>query len=156
MYIRYKGIEHGIVTDAPFIGARICAIGCQKHCPGCFNQHLIDIPYAEAYPEDIIAEIKKKPLNRGIIFGGLEWTEQPDELCVLINLALRRELKVMIYTHKSITDFTRDFPELVGQPILVKCGEYVASLQGYYVSKYDVHLASGNQKIYNLKVYKAE
>ena len=62
-------------------------------------------------------------------------------------------LKIIIYTHLTINEFMLKFPYLGGHKILVKCGEYRQDLPQYYDKKYDVVLASNNQKIYNLRLY---
>jgi organic radical activating enzyme len=153
MLIRYKGIEHGITSDAPFIGSRICAIGCSKHCEGCFNQHLLNTPNKEEYTSIILNEVLEHKISQGIILGGLEWTEQPEEMMSLVSTAIAWGLQVMIYTHHSIDEFLDMFPSLRGHDIYVKCGEYRQNEKGYLDEINDVRLASGNQKIYNLKNY---
>lgn len=153
MLIRYLSIEHGVTTDAPFVGARICAIDCKFNCPGCFNQPLRGRdPYVEsAY--DVLTKIRYGGLDQGIILGGLEWSLQPEEMLTLVTLAIAMDLKVMIYTGHYLSDFLDKFPVLVGKDIYVKIGRYTKELQGYYDSVHDVNIASSNQKIYNLKVF---
>lgn len=151
MDIRYINLEHGITTDAPFIGSRICAIACHNHCPGCFNENLKAQPIQTISAWDIIYRIQEHPLSQGIIFGGLEWTEQPLELQELVEFALVVGLQVMIYTHYPLVDFLARFPNFKNRPIYVKCGEYKQELKGYYDEEHNVILASSNQKIYYLK-----
>lgn len=103
--VRYKQIEHEVMTDAPFVGAVISAIGCGFNCEGCFNQHLKEMKTKVNSAETIIAEIRKNPLNEGIIFGGLEWSEQPLELVELLEEAKKYNLKVMIYTGCELAEF---------------------------------------------------
>jgi len=151
--IRYISIEHGILTDAPFIGARICAIKCHHNCPGCFNAELNKANYNIATTKEVIDEILKHPINEGIILAGLNWIEQPQEMLSLICYALFMNLKIMIYTYLTIDKFMLKFPYLGGHKILVKCGEYKKDLPQYYDSKYDVVLASNNQKIYDMRYF---
>lgn len=150
MWVRHKGVEDGIMSDAPFVGARISSIGCSNHCEGCFNQHLLDVPVQESVSWDLIMDIRQRKLNEGIILGGLEWTEQPEEMMELVELALLAGMQVMIYTHHSFFTFTMLFPTLVGKPIYVKCGEYMRELDGYFDAANDVRLASTNQTIVRL------
>jgi hypothetical protein len=148
--IRHKGIEHGVFTDAPFVGARICAMGCRKHCPGCFNQHLVGQPCITVDVVELIKEIKDNPMNQGIILGGLEWTEQSREMQLIVFEAEKQGLQVIIYTHMDICSFLCNFPILKGHDILVKCGEYRKDSIGFWDVKYDVYIASRNQAVYNL------
>lgn len=150
--VRYKGIEHGIVTDAPFVGARICAITCSNNCPDCINKHLLGPEYEikEAYAIDIVCDVMANSINRGIILGGLEWTEQPLEMLALIQAAHIMGIETMVYTHLTLKEFLTQFPELKGRKIYVKCGDFRKDARGYMDEKHDVYLASGNQKIYEL------
>ncbi len=149
--IRHKGIEHGILTDAPFVGARISAIDCHNNCPGCFNQDLRKEPYKMQQVNDIIAEIVNNPLNEGIILGGLEWTEQPQELVLLVEKAAAAKLKIIVYTHLELCKFLEKFWMIKDTPDLyVKCGEYRKDTEHYYDAKNDVTLASNNQIICKL------
>jgi len=149
--IRHKGIEMGVLSDAPFIGARICAIDCHYNCPGCFNQHLRTEKYITETAMTMIARIVNHGLAEGIILGGLEWTEQSEEMLGLIKVAQYFKLKVMIYTHHTLNQFLDMFPDLQGQDIYLKCGEYRKDVKGYVDKENDVILASDNQRIYNLK-----
>jgi organic radical activating enzyme len=151
MVIRHHGIEHGIFTDAPFVGSRICAIGCHHGCPGCINEHLKGKPPTfQQECTEIIQEIKNHKISQGIILGGLEWTEQPSELLELCLAALMNNLQVIVYTHQSLEEFTKNFPMLIGTGIYLKCGEYKAELPSYEDNIHDVVLASNNQVIYKL------
>lgn len=150
MQIRYLTLEHGITSDAPFIGARISAIRCGMLCPGCFNTELHSLPVKTARSKDIIAEVLAHPINEGIILGGLDWGSQSDEMHELVFKAIKSGLKVMIYTGLTYDDFFHRFPLmedmcLLGQ-VWLKSGRYIVDLPGYK-DKHDVYLASSNQAI---------
>lgn len=148
--IRHRGIVNGITTDAPFIGARINAIDCHHNCPGCFNQELKKEPmYAES-ANSVIEQVKRCKLNSGIILGGLEWSEQPEDLIELVHAARYNNLEVMIYTHLSEAEFKKLFPCFWELPIYVKFGEYRYDLESYADREKDVLLASTNQYIKKL------
>lgn len=149
--IRHKGIEHGILSDAPFVGARISAIDCHNNCPGCFNQSLRKEPYKTQDVNDIITEVINNQLDQGIILGGLEWSEQPDELRALVNAATQADLQIIVYTHWDISSFMFLFPTFKDIPKLyVKCGDYKEDGKHYYDTENDVTLASDNQIIYKI------
>jgi len=105
MKIRYKGITHERTEDAPFVGALICATDCKFNCKGCFNQKLKNERTITKSAEKIVSEIKENPFNEGIIFGGLEWSLQPQELLELASIASKENLKVMIYTGCTLLEF---------------------------------------------------
>lgn len=118
MNIRYKVIEHERTEDAPFVGALISAIGCSLKCRGCFNKGLKKEQTIEKDVKDVIDEILSNPFNDGIIFGGLEWSEQPLELINLIEEASKVGLKIMIYTGHTLTDFQ----SIIGKACATKVG----------------------------------
>lgn len=105
MKIHYKGIQHERVEDAPFVGALIIAPTCNIKCKGCFNRDLKKAGTFEATAQEIIAEVKANPFNEGVIFGGLEWSESPNELVELCKVASDKGLKIMIYTGCEIEQF---------------------------------------------------
>jgi pyruvate-formate lyase-activating enzyme len=147
--VRYKFIEHERTQDAPFVGALISAIGCSHNCPGCFNQHLKQEEILYSTAGDIIKKVQQNPFNQGIILGGLEWTEQRDEMLDLVAWAKTTGLQVMIYTHMTLDELKREVPELFGRDIWCKFGEYDQNnLSDTNVQK-GVHLASANQYVNN-------
>ena len=156
MQVKYKSIEHERTQDAPFVGAMVSAVGCPFNCPGCFNQHLKDMPTLYSTAEGIIAEIKKNPFNEGIILGGLEWSTYPVELYNLVRTASRNGLKVMIYT--GMTE--KEFDQKVGVVLLgafinddfyIKFGEYAVEQEPIDKVEFGVNLASSNQYIVKFK-----
>lgn len=147
MKIRYKGIEHNNTTDAPFIGARICAIDCHRGCPNCFNQELRNRCYESIDCEKLLTMVQQNSLDCGIILGGLEWTEQPMEMIHLVVKAIERQMAVAIYTGMSQEQFEEDFSILTSLPIYVKFGSYKNELPPRYEAAFGVQLASENQYI---------
>lgn len=155
--VRYKLIEHERVEDAPFIGALVSAISCQLGCEGCFNQPLKSLPTQISSAEAIVDTILSNPFNEGIVLGGLEWSEQPKELVRLVEAALQKHLKVMIYTGYSLKMFFNRVPELldIEGALYIKYGKYDASKSDPNYYRYGVQLASKNQGILN-KTFKKE
>jgi len=158
--IRYKFIEHERLEDAPFIGALVSSIDCNFNCKNCFNQHIKDLPILESYPEDIIKEIKSNPFNKGIIFGGMEWTNQLEELYILTHWAKYCKLSTILFTGLSDVDELEDLciehfnpmidmpNELINSLDYIKCGRYEESLKCNDNIQYGIKLATSNQRIY--------
>lgn len=148
MKIHYKFIEHERFEDAPFVGALISAIDCHFNCKGCFNQYLKTQPTLEKSCEEIIQEIKNNPFNEGIILGGLEWTEQPEEAIDLIISAIAEGLKVMLYTGYTEEEFIKKFPEIYySTPMYIKFGKYDENQKTNSNVTHQVKLATSNQII---------
>ncbi len=112
---KYKTIKHEVIGDAPFVGALICACDCKFKCRGCFNKHIKKAKPIEKDVKDIIGEIKANPLNKGVIFGGLEWSLQPTELLNLIEEATKQDLEIIIYTG---CDTVMEFHERIGKEVV--------------------------------------
>ncbi|HBH11504.1 MAG TPA: hypothetical protein DDX29_00035 [Clostridiales bacterium] len=146
--MRYKGILHNVLNDAPFIGAIIIAYNCHMSCKDCINEHLKkDVYTISNSTSEIIEQVKLNSLNEGIILSGLEWTEQPDDLVELVQAALADNLKVMVYTHHTESDFFKIVPELRHRSIYVKFGLYELSLKHDQYFSHAVKLATTNQYI---------
>lgn len=119
--VKYKFIVHERTEDAPFVGALICANGCNIKCKGCFNKDLKKLPAIEESVEDIIQQVKENIFNEGIILGGLEWSEQPLELVQLAQTASDANLKVMIYTGLTFNDFYTRIGQACYEQYLTEC-----------------------------------
>ena len=129
------------------MGALIIAANCGNNCKDCFNQHLKNAPTYWHFAEDIIAEVLQNPFNNGIILGGLEWSEQPEEAIELIRCATASGLEVILYTGLPEHILFSRIPKehLVG--CLVKFGKYDPAYLSATYTSYGVHLASTNQYI---------
>ena len=145
--IHYKGIIHERAEDAPFMGALIIATSCSNGCKDCFNQYLKTVKTYTNTAEGIIAEVKQNAFNDGIILGGLEWSEQPEEAIELIRCATANGLAVMLYTGLTEEELYRRLPreDLVG--CLVKFGAYDNTCLSDSYSSLGVKLASTNQYV---------
>lgn len=146
--INYKAIQHERCEDAPFVGALISACDCKFNCPHCFNQGLKKMPTVSKSPIEIIQTIKNNPFNRGIIFGGLEWSLQINECIELARVAKAQGLQTMVYTGCNFNSY------MVQQYIkanvfdYIKCGRYEEHNKTINHIEYGVVLASDNQHVY--------
>lgn len=146
--MKYKGIIHNILNDAPFIGALIIARHCSRGCRACHNEHLKTPEYElQDTSEEIIRKVRANGLNRGIILSGLEWTEQPGDLTELALAALDVGLEVMVYTHQTERAFFKLVPELIGKRMYVKFGAYNESMKSENHYSHGIKLATANQYI---------
>ena len=148
--LSYKGIIHERAEDAPFMGALIIATSCSNRCRGCFNQHLKDAETYLRYADEVIEEVKQNPFNDGIILGGLEWSEQPDDTIALVSCATAAQLKVMIYTGLTEEEFYRRVPSHYLHSCYIKFGKYDEKHLSDNHTSFGVKLASTNQYIVHL------
>ena len=145
--IHYKGIIHERAEDAPFMGALIIATSCSNGCKDCFNQYLKTAKTYVNTADGIITEVKQNAFNDGIILGGLERSEQPEEAIELIRCATANGLAVMLYTGLTEEGLYHRIPreDLVG--CLVKFGAYDNTCLSDNYSSLGVKLASTNQYV---------
>lgn len=145
--ITYKAVLHERIDDAPFVGALIVAPTCSNNCPSCFNQHLKNLQDFIQTSDYIIYEVCSNPFNEGIILGGLEWSERPDEAIDLIDTALQKGLQVILYTGLTKDALEERIPTRYLKGCYVKYGRYDknSTVDNYY--QYGVKLASSNQYI---------
>jgi pyruvate-formate lyase-activating enzyme len=146
--IKYKGIIHNVLNDAPFIGAILIAPTCSMGCKNCINEHLkTDKILVEDTAENIIKKVKSNGLNRGIILSGLEWTESATSMQAIMEEALIESLEVIIYTHHDEKTFLKMFPSLSKNKIYIKYGAYDECKIASNNISYGVKLATENQYI---------
>lgn len=145
--VEILGIEHNILSDAPFIGAIIIAKECRHNCKNCINEHLKKQKPIKMDITSIMQEVCNNKLNEGIILAGLEWTYDPDGLRALVYTALEQNLKIMIYTYMTENEFRQQFDDIYQLPVWIKFGEYQEELKTYDNVCFGVRLASSNQYI---------
>ena len=145
--ISYRGIIHERTEDAPFMGALIVAKSCSNNCQGCFNQHLKYSPLYVRLARDIIQEVRMNPFNDGIILGGLEWTEEPEDMLSLIYWAKTLRMQVMLYTGLSEEQLFAKVPRDALLNCYVKFGKYDNTKLSDTYTSFGIKLASTNQYI---------
>lgn len=145
--VEYKGIIHERAEDAPFMGALIIAKSCHGNCQDCFNQHLKDAETYLRYADEVIKEVKQNIFNDGIILGGLEWSEQPDDAIALISCAKAADLLIMLYSGLDEETLYSRIPVEYLHGCFIKAGKYNHTKASSIYKSYGVSLASTNQYI---------
>ena len=149
--VSYRGIIHERAEDAPFMGALIIAKRCSNNCQGCFNQRLKNSSIYIRTASEIISEIKANPFNDGIILGGLEWSEQPEEAIARIQWARLSSLRIMLYTGLTEEELFSRIPKSALQDCHVKFGRYDEARRSSNYYSFGIRLASTNQYIKYIK-----
>lgn len=149
--IHYKLIEHERTEDAPFMGALISACDCNFNCKNCFNQDIKNIKTKINTIEEIITEIKSNIFNKGIIFAGLEWTLQINEVLYLARKAKDNDLFTILYTGNDFDYFIKH-NLYINDFDYIKCGKFIEEQKTINHIEYGVTLASLNQHIYKKEI----
>lgn len=97
--IRIAGTVNDSITDGPGIRYTIFTQGCPHHCPACHNPQTWDFAGGvEVAYTDLLAEIKKNPLLKGITLSGGEPLIQAAALIPLARAVRDMGLEIAIYT----------------------------------------------------------
>ena len=87
------------IVDGPGIRVSIFCQGCPHHCPGCHNPETWEFGCGTKATEgQILAEVLKNPLCRGVTFSGGEPFAQPEGFAHLAKLLKEKGYEVASYT----------------------------------------------------------
>lgn len=97
--IRLAGIVNDSITDGPGIRFTVFVQGCPHHCPGCHNPQTWDFAGGQMVSAaELLAQIKRNPLLKGVTFSGGEPLAQAEALLPLAKELRTLELELAIYT----------------------------------------------------------
>ena len=93
------GIVSDSIVDGPGIRVTVFCQGCPHHCDGCHNPETWEFGCGTKVTEgQVLAEIMKNPLCRGVTFSGGEPFAQPEGFACLAKLLKERGYEVASYT----------------------------------------------------------
>jgi anaerobic ribonucleoside-triphosphate reductase activating protein len=97
--IRIAGVIRQSIVDGPGMRFVVFTQGCPHHCPGCHNPetHSFSGGY-DCETEQILAEIARNPLLKGLTLSGGEPFARPAELLPLVKAVRGRGMDVICYT----------------------------------------------------------
>jgi pyruvate-formate lyase-activating enzyme len=151
MIIHHRGLYHDRL-DAPFVGSLLFAVDCHHACPNCCHEGRHDGPITEEEIEEIFYKIQDYKFSQGLILGGFEWTESPEEMYALIEFALAARLGVILYTHHTERELLESYAKLYEfSGLYIKVGEYREDLKSQTHSSFGIPLASTNQYIIQIQ-----
>ena len=109
MQIRLAGIVPESIVDGPGYRLAVFVQGCPHACPGCHNPKTHD--FAGGYLSDtaqIIAQMGKNPLVRGVTLTGGEPMMQAEALCEVASAAKAKGMNVWCYTGYTFETLQRE------------------------------------------------
>lgn len=131
MEIRLAGIEPESIVDGPGYRLAVFVQGCPHGCPGCHNPGTHDP--AGGYLSDtaeIIVQLGKNPLVRGVTLTGGEPMMQAPALCEVAAAAREKGLSVWCYTGYTLEALARENDagrmRLLGLVDVLVDGPYIA------------------------------
>jgi len=87
------------IVDGPGLRFVVFAQGCSFDCPGCHNPQTHALGAGvDRSPEDVLAEIRRNPLTRGVTFSGGDPFFQAEAFAALAALLAKAGYEVAAYT----------------------------------------------------------
>ena len=152
--LRLAGVIRESIVDGPGMRMTIFTQGCPHNCEGCHNPQTHDFSGGYiSHPENILKELDKDKLLRGVTFSGGEPFMQPEALAELALEIHKRGLDIVTYTgftFEQLIDSFDKHPErrlLLEQTDYLIDGKFVLSLRSL-----ELHFrGSSNQRIIDVK-----
>lgn len=97
--IRVAGKVEESIVDGPGLRYVLFTQGCPHHCPGCHNPGTHDVSGGvDVSLDEILRDIRKNPITRGVTFSGGEPFLQSETLAPLAAELKRQGYHLMAYT----------------------------------------------------------
>lgn len=148
--MRYKGIVRDSKDHPDGLATLLVADDCTRNCKACINQHLKSQESIVDEPTALIDAVIGTSLNNCVVLGGLEWTEQEQDLYDLLEVCRDRRVNAILYTHWSEEQLKQRFPRLFQYDIWIKFGEHDPEQKSY--TSHGIPLSSANQYIKRAKL----
>jgi hypothetical protein len=145
--MRCKGVVFDNKDHPEGLATLIIANGCNKNCLNCCNEHLKSKESYNVEPKELLDFIAKSSFNNYIVLGGLEWTEQIEDLYLLLDLFDEQEINAILYTGLTEDEINSKFPKILNYNIWVKFGSYQKELSEHSHLSQGIPLATTNQYI---------
>lgn len=97
--LKISGVVKESIVDGPGIRYVVFTQGCPHHCEGCHNPQTHDFEGGKYVKiDDIVEDIKKNPLIKGVTISGGEPFMQATQVAKLISKLDENKYNVMTYT----------------------------------------------------------
>jgi len=134
MEMRLAGVVKESVVDGPGVRFTVFFQGCPHHCPGCHNPETHDFAGGTMFAsQDILKEIAKRPLLRGVTLSGGEPLSQPVAAAFLARSIKEMGKDVVVYTGftwEKVLEMADEDPkirELLSDTLILIEGPFVLS-----------------------------
>ena len=106
------GIVSDSIVDGPGIRVTVFCQGCPHHCDGCHNPETWEFGCGMKVTEgQVLAEIMKNPLCRGVTFSGGEPFAQAEAFACLAKLLKEKGYEVASYSGYTFEQLLRGTPQ---------------------------------------------
>lgn len=99
VYVRLSGIAYESLVNGPGVRRVLFSQGCKHNCKGCFNPetHCSD-GGKEFVADDLVKDILKNPMLKGVTFSGGDPLEQADKFAYIASKLKSKGLNIWCYT----------------------------------------------------------
>lgn len=111
MQIKFKTVIYGVQEMAPFTGAILIGHKWSDAFTTQVIEELQALKTVSKSHKYLLDDIKSDPVNQGVIFGGLEWSLQAEELYELIKYSAKIGLQVAFHTSYTLEEFEQRLGE---------------------------------------------
>ena len=136
--LHLAGVIRESIVDGPGIRYAVFAQGCPHHCEGCHNPRTWPFEGGyEAAPADIVADMQKNPMLKGVTLSGGEPFCQSAPMAELARLAHGAGYNVITYTGYLFEDLLRraysekDVMALLEETDYLVDGPFIQRLKSY-------------------------
>lgn len=107
--VRLSGIAYESLVNGPGMRRVFFAQGCRHNCKECFNPETHDFNGGELFlMDELIEDVKKNPLLKGITFSGGDSMEQADKFIYMAKAFKEMGLNIWCYTGYKFEDLLAD------------------------------------------------
>ncbi len=148
--LKIAGLIHDSIVDGPGLRITIFTQGCPHHCEGCQNPETWAFEGGyELEVQDLLDEIEKNPLCKGVTLSGGEPFVQAGELAVLARILKERGYEVAAYTgytFEQLQSGTKEQKELLETIDILVDGRFELAQRSLELN----FRGSANQRILNV------
>lgn len=152
--VKLAGIIHESLINGPGMRRVLFAQGCMHNCKGCFNTHTHSFNDGEAFNiGNIINDIKKNPLIKGVTFSGGDPVEQADAFSQIAKEVKKLNKDIWCYTGYTFEEILKNSDKKVELRELIENIDVLVDGK-FDISKKDDNLkyrGSSNQRIVDVK-----
>lgn len=135
--IRLSGIVKESIVDGPGIRYVLFTQGCPHKCDGCHNPQTHDLNCGNLTSiDEIVTDINKNPLLKGITVSGGEPFMQATQVSKLISKLNKKKLDIIVYTGFEFEYLLKNSTESNGFNSLLNSADILID------GKFDINLKS--------------
>ena len=134
--LRIAGVQKESIVDGPGIRYVVFTQGCPHHCKGCHNPQTHDFNGGkEVSINDLVSDIKKNPMIKGVTISGGEPFFQAKQVSKLIDNLQDKNYDYMVYTgykYENLLENANEnngYMDLLSRTDILMDGKFVEELK---------------------------